>query len=494
MAQAQVLACGDPDRNQSVSGVTMKLRAHGRRLFDVDSRDVVLHGINLVDKGKPGSRDPEDFRGSWTRADLEDLRALGLNCVRLGVNWAATVPEIGQFSEPHLAWLAQQLDQLHELGFHVFLDAHQDLYSQRWGNGAPDWATLTSQPFESTQLWSDAYLSSPAVHEALDAFWGNAPAPDGVGLQDHYATFWAEIAQRFGEHPALIGYDIMNEPTPGAASAEIFGAILAAFASQTGQAFDDVMGDFTDPQRKLSQLGHLDDSARHRAIGDAMEPIVRDFETRAIAPMFRKVAEAIRSVDSSSLIIREHNYFSNIGIPAGSPALDDAAWVYSPHGYDLVVDTEMMPLASNRRIQTIFERARETAQRWDVPVIVGEWGAFGRHQGIAEHSRHQLDLFDSFGWGWTYWCWEPGFTEFEVAATLRRPRPVAIDGTGLSYGPSVGGWRAQWEGSGAVESCLWVPGELSVTLSVDGRDVTPDRRGDVVVVGAAPGHHVITVN
>jgi len=68
-------------------------------------------------------------------------------------------------------------------------------------------------------VWSDAYFTSPAVQTALDNFWKNAPAPDGVGLQEHYARAWAMLARRYAEEPAVIGYDLMNEPFPGSAAA-----------------------------------------------------------------------------------------------------------------------------------------------------------------------------------------------------------------------------------------------------------------------------------
>src|SRR5699024_5839138 len=100
-------------------------------------------------------------------------------------------------------------------------------------------------------------------------------------------------------------------------------------------------------------------------------------------------------------------------------------------GYDLVVDTEAMPLASHTRITTIFFRAAETAQRLGVPVIVGEWGAFGRHEGIAGHAAVQLEMFDGWAWSWFYWCWEPGFATSEAAQVLRRPRPRAVAGRDL---------------------------------------------------------------
>jgi endoglycosylceramidase len=401
----------------------------------------LLHGINLVakgDTGLAGERDPASFRGNWTREDLGQLRDMGLDAVRLGVMWSAAAPAPGRFDEQYLDWIGDQLDQLHELGFAVVLDAHQDLYSQQYGDGAPDWVTLTDHPFTATDLWSDAYLSSPAVHEAYDAFWANAAVslhdvPAGtsgsasaalesaagtIGLQDALADLWEELAARFGGHAAVIGYDVLNEPTPGALSEEAFGTLIGAFAQLTDQDPQQIAADFDDPAAKLAQLGRLDEVAVHRGIGDAVAPLLAPFEQEAVDALFRCVIPRIRRHDTDGWILREHNYFSNLGVPSAMPPLRDARWIYSPHGYDLVVDTDAMPLASDQRIETIFRRAAETQTRLDVPVMVGEWGGFSRQTGIGRHARFQLDLFDELGWSWFYWAWEPDFVGTEAAQVL----------------------------------------------------------------------------
>jgi endoglycosylceramidase len=436
-----------------------RFHVSGTDLIDPVGRTRTLHGINLVAKGETGPTDaidPASFRGGWTRTDLAQLRDMGLDAVRLGVLWAAAEPVPGRFDGAYLDWIGAQLDVLGELGFAVVLDAHQDLYAQRFGDGAPDWATLTDRTFSATDLWSDAYLSSPAVHEAYDAFWSDArvpagtsaasrnvpagtrgpedvpagtspgPAPTvpkardtaGVGLQDAFAAFWYVLASRFGDHPAVIGYDVLNEPTPGALAQDAFAALVGSFAELTGQDPARVAADFSDPGAKLALLGRLEDPAVHRGIGDAVAPLLASFERDAVGGLYARVVPVIRACDPDGLILREHNYFSNLGVPSAMPALDDDAWVYSPHGYDLVVDTDAMPLASDTRIDTIFRRAAETQQRLDVPVMVGEWGGFGRQEGIARHARFQLDLFDELGWSWFYWAWEPGFARTEAARVL----------------------------------------------------------------------------
>lgn len=470
----------------------MRLRADGRVLRDEHGRQRVLHGINLVAKGSTGSSDAASFRGAWTADDIADLAARGLTVVRLGVIWDAVEPEPGRYDDSYLDWIGEQLDLLGDAGIGVVLDAHQDLYSQSFGDGAPDWATLTKTPFVRTDLWSDAYLSSAAVHEALDAFWANAPGPTGIGLQDSFASMWRHVATRFGGHRALIGYDLLNEPAPGSPSQDIFAALIGAFAQATGQTPEQVAADFSDPVAKLAQLDRLDDVRVHRAVGDAVGPLVAAFEAGAVAPLMERVRQAIRTVDADALILREHSYFANLGVPSGQPPLPDDAWVYSPHGYDLTVDTPAIVLSSDTRVETIFARHRETQERLGVPVLVGEWGAFDDAVGIGRHARSLLDLFDAYQWSWTYWCWTPGFAQTEAAEAMTRPRPLAIAGDAVGWRVEERSVEVEWEGRHSpAPTEIWLPDRLgaSVVLERDGATGSTTRSGDRVLVEPRPGRH-----
>lgn len=474
----------------------MNVRTDGAVLRDEHGRHRVFHGINLVAKGSPrteGDFVERGFRGSWTPEDLTDLANRGFTLVRLGIIWAAIEPEPGDYDEAYLSWVAEQLDLIAAAGMYAVLDAHQDLYSQSFSDGAPAWATLTTSPFEPTDLWSDAYLASPAVHEALDSFWANAQGPGGVGLQDRFAAMWSHVADRFHAHPAVIGYDLLNEPTPGSAAPEIFGTLIGAFAHVTGQDPEALFADFSDPEAKFAQLSRLDEEAVHREIGDMMHPMVAAFETDVVAPFMARVRDAVRAKDPSGLILREHDYFANLGIPSGQPPLADENWVYSPHGYDLTVDTEAISLSSNTRAGTIFARHRETAQRLGTPVVVGEWGALSLGPGIAYHGTFLQDLFDSFGWSWTYWVWEEGFAASEAAATLTRPRPIAFAGKGLSWSASGQAFHARWRGASTSAPSVFFAPEGAIAARRNGTETPASRDGAWVTVPPGEGDYELTV-
>ncbi len=175
---------------------------------------------------------------------------------------------------------------------------------------------LTSHEFAATDLWSDAYLASPAVHEALDNFWANTAGPGGVGLQDRFAAMWAHVAQRPGPIRRWPATTSLMSQHREAQNLRYLPTSLAA--------------DFSDPQAKFSQLDHLNDEDVHRQIGDSLHPLVAAFETELVAPLMARVVSAVRQVDPHTLILREHNYFANLGIPSGQPPLEDSNWAYSP--------------------------------------------------------------------------------------------------------------------------------------------------------------------
>ena len=102
--------------------------------------------------------------------------------------------------------------------------------------------------------------------------------------------------------------------------------------------------DFSDPQAKFSQLDHLNDEDVHRQIGDSLHPLVAAFETELVAPLMARVVSAVRQVDPHTLILREHNYFANLGIPSGQPPLEDSNWAYSPPHRGVLISAKTLAL------------------------------------------------------------------------------------------------------------------------------------------------------
>lgn len=194
--------------------------------------------------------------------DFAQMRGHGLNVVRLALSWSQLEPQPGSYKTAYLDQVAQVVSWAKEQGVYVLLDMHQDQFSRfiqpdpakpcpdgtsaaGGFDGAPAWAVVTSgkaacAPFGQAPL-------SAAVVAAFDAFWKNTvvdvPQGDapGKGLQDHWIGAMAALAMRFKDEPAVLGYEIMNEPQPGSFAAFTIGDdYLYPFYAHTIQALTGV--------------------------------------------------------------------------------------------------------------------------------------------------------------------------------------------------------------------------------------------------------------
>jgi endoglycosylceramidase len=187
----------------------------GRWLTDDQGRVVTLHGVNLVYKYPPYFPAAGDFN----EKDARFLAENGFNAVRLGFAWSAAEPRPGVYDDNYIEQIkkTQQLLARHKI--YSLVDSHQDAFNESVGaswNGFPDWATYTDGlPLQPDPGFPAVYFTSPAQNQAWTNLWHNHAAPDGIGLQEHYAAMWEHVAQHFAHQPYVLGYDLVNEPWPG---------------------------------------------------------------------------------------------------------------------------------------------------------------------------------------------------------------------------------------------------------------------------------------
>jgi endoglycosylceramidase len=439
----------------------------GTRFVDSFGRQVILNGINKVNKNQKMNYTDNDSVSAY-----EQLARFGFNCIRLGIIWDGVEPQPGKYDERYLDKIEEKINGAAQNGIYVLLDMHQDLYSVLYSDGAPVWATLNeNQPHVAGAIWSDAYLSSPAVQKAFDNFWANKPASDGIGLQDHYANMWKHVAQRFAKFGNVIGFDIMNEPFNGSQGTTILPRILEEFArlyaEETGKILsqNEVMEIWADENKRFDALAMMKDSGRYSRVLDVVTELCQQFEKSTLQPMFQHVSAAIREVDTTHILFLEHAYFGNAGIRSaiepvkGRNGLADPYVAYAAHGYDLLVDTKNYDNQSSSRVELIFSRIDETSKRMNVPVLVGEWGAFsGNSVSMASNAHAILKLFRRFGFSNTYWAYYQGIEKnmyFNTA--LVRPYPPYIGGILKNY---------DFEMETGIFRCSWIeaPGVKAPTV------------------------------
>lgn len=355
---------------------------NGKKFIDPQGRHTLLHGINMVCKEKE-----RNYIGDYKEEDFRRLKEWGFNVIRLGIFWDGVEPEPGQYDDKYLDEIDKLIAMAEQNGISVFLDMHQDLFSCKYADGAPGWATLTEGlEHVQTELWSESYLLSGAVQAAFDNFWNNKEAVDGIGIQDHYINMWRYLAARYKSQESVIGYDIMNEPFLGSGVHQIISALLAEIgkAMFPGEEIDleRLMVMYTDPVQKMEIMKLLTDKKLYKGIMESVEGLPQQFEMTCLKDFYNKVGRAIREEDKSTMIFLEANYFSNAGMRSGirpitdSNGLQDKNQVFTPHGYDILVDTDLYSQSCNERIDVIFEAHKSVQDELNLPMLVSEWGCY----------------------------------------------------------------------------------------------------------------------
>jgi endoglycosylceramidase len=225
------------------------------QIRDAGGRAVLLRGVNVngledyySDSSTPtavaypvapsayaGHRCPADNQTVESMAvcwfDARQLASFGYDAVRLAISWSLLEPRPGVISGTYIARIAQVVRWLQAQGIYSVIDMHQDawskyLYTPAGGSCPPPTQAVSgAHEADGAPLWASAHLTpvcqlgarevDPAVQEDFQRFWSDLPAGDGVGLQQHYADALAAVAYRFAHDPAVAGYDLFNEPSPG---------------------------------------------------------------------------------------------------------------------------------------------------------------------------------------------------------------------------------------------------------------------------------------
>lgn len=401
-------ACGSESeptlRTSTPSGAMQLLR-------DPTGRALVLHGLNVSGSAKD---DPQ--RMPWVeRTDLQRMRReWGLNAIRLLIFWDAIEPEPGQFQAEYLERVAERVAWCADAGLWVVLDMHQDVYGKRSADGkplgfdgAPAWAARTDGlPHVYMDPWALTYFQ-PGVRRAFDHFWSGSGVH--ADLQEHYRLAWKFVAQRFASHPAVLGYDLMNEPFAGSAAAGTFGNL------------------------------RIGDSERGRL-----------FEETTFTQATQGWIDAIRSVDPEKWIFYEPLAFpANNGGPVylkrlRDPRPGESRLVYAPHFYALApeINNHFDPSATEEMDVWAQERKADQ-ERFGHPLLIGEvglpWNGGGRP---LEYLEKFFDLADSMSSGWMYWSYDPGSwgpvqganrEETPLVSVFVRVYPLAVNGDVLAY-------------------------------------------------------------
>ena len=179
--------------------------------------------------------------------------------------------------------------------------------------------------------------------------------------QDHFIALWETIARRYQGHPAIWGYDLINEPAQGLPPPPGVADYLEAQAraARAIRAIDPQVPVFIEAARGDSPAGFHD-----------LEPLT--------------VSNVIYEVH-----LYEPHAFTHQGV--------EGPW--TPIAYPGRIGNGLW---NKDRLCQVLEPVREFQRAYNVHIYVGEFSAIRWAPGAAAYLRDCIELFEAYDWDWSY--------------------------------------------------------------------------------------------
>lgn len=254
-----------------------------------------------------------------------------------------------------LARLRSVLDDAHALGLKVIL-VPLNLPGNRWRQQNGDQNDL--------RLWAD------------------------LRFHEQAAAFWKDLAQAVREHPAVIGYNLKNEPEPERAAVR----------------FNDWL------------------TEDHEAWCRQVEGTAADVNL-----LYQRIHRAIREADVKTTIILDGSFYATPWAMGCLQPLADNNIIYSFHMYEPyafvwhgnqgrfsypgtipVGESDQPELRSWNRaaLDAFLTPVRNWQQRYRLPaeqVLVGEFGTYRLSPGADRYLSDLISIFDAAKWHWAFY-------------------------------------------------------------------------------------------
>ncbi len=136
------------------------------------------------------SREPARERAEWKK-DLEQIKALGFNAVRMWADWATSEPRRGEF---RFDYVDQMMDLAEEVGLKVLIQVYTDSAPEWLGQRYPDASFVTHMGMRIGSQASPGYCL------------------DHPGVRADVARFLTALAERVKHRKAFYAWDLWSEP------------------------------------------------------------------------------------------------------------------------------------------------------------------------------------------------------------------------------------------------------------------------------------------
>lgn len=157
------------EADSSVVAGSGLLHAVGNKIVDGDGNRVLLRGVNIHTYYYQYQWDKTAPLKHATEADIQYLKSLGVNSIRLGLHWQYFKTRLGyQLIDNYVKWCKNA-------GIYLILDMH---------------------------------VVPPETDVGQGKIWNNTAA------QQKFISLWKAIATRYADNKVIAGYDLFNEPAP----------------------------------------------------------------------------------------------------------------------------------------------------------------------------------------------------------------------------------------------------------------------------------------
>jgi endoglycosylceramidase len=346
------------------------VRGKQAAIRDSNGRQVVLRTMNVTALEDNYLTNPS-LKGAApvTNSDLAQMRAMGINAIRLVINWSALEPRRGHLSHGYVRKIKSYVSRAAKYGVYTIVDMHFNAWSKYvatprgakcpsglkplvgW-DGAPKWATFTGGKTTCIAA-SAAGKRSAAVKQAWTNFWR-----DRKGIRKALVKTWGKLAGALAKQRAVAGYDIMNEPDGGTMNSSKQIRLMDEFNAKTIKAI-----------RRAEKRHH---GRKHIVF----------FEPRIT--------------------------WRSTGMSKGSPSpkfTRDRNIVFSPHFYGGVSHKNPTPAQLRRLLSREAKQIQKRARAYKTAVWIGEWKTDIGPAGPVQ-LKIQQSLQERYHWGAAWWQWE----------------------------------------------------------------------------------------
>jgi len=329
------------------------VKTKGRSFVDQSGAKVVLRGFNAQ---------------GWIKKAIE----MGVNFIRLPIYWDEIEPNppagtTHSWNNDRLIQMENYVNALQAANINVLIDFHQSGWSDYFsaitgkGHGLPSW------------LYSDAFFPFPATSKGLSA------ARKDWFTNDAYLPYWYAFVQvvveQFRGYPNVVGYEVFNEPQPGALGQNHLGTQTIIEWQAARAKFIKTLDKYKTIfifTRQGGDLGWL--NADFSPFGSTMQGYALDY----------------------------HDYFTGTPAPAGW-STDTETW-YPSHAATHIQDQTTPYVGTYEDQLRTLDQLLAKTKVWNMPLLVGEWGAMVSMPGVLEYQADLLRAFRTRKLSWARWA------------------------------------------------------------------------------------------